>query len=306
MGYPLTYTWTEKLFSARRKNKDFKAYKTDTHLTKEADGSFVFSYVQFNWVQDENTKEYKREDTRSRTPLVSIAPNNVMTLLAPETKNWPSVHHMTIRNRLHDITGFDIYSDTSHHKNKDMPIRITHRFYKEGVGWLKQEWCADSKDKTMPYKAGTQFQLTDTKSGKVECLNPPTDVKQIVKNESIQSAKADTAVIRKLAMAMLRMGYEEHIEKKLANYWYAPPQTKLLADIDYKNPTGDDATAVLNHGMRVSNKPDAHVWADGKYTERSMDERVRLMRERVIENGMKALRKHIYATTNGYEKVEVK
>jgi len=306
MAYPLTYRWAEQLFSTRRKTKDFKAYKTDTHLTKADDGTFTFSYVQYNWEKDETSNQYKRSEVRSETPLVSIAPDNVMTLLAPETKNWPSVHHMTIRNRLQDITGFTVYSDTSHHRNKDMPIRITHRFYKDGIGWLKQEWCANTNDKTIPYKAGTQFKVYDDKTGKLDCLNPPSDIKQLVKNEAIQSAKADTAVIRKLAMAMLRLGYEEHIEKKLANYWYAPPQTKLLDAVDYKNPTGDDAIAVLNHGMCISNKPDAHVWADGKYTERSMEERVRLMRERVIENGMKALRKHIYATTNGYEKVEVK
>ena len=306
MGYPLTYKWTEQIFETRRKNKDFKAYKTDTHLTKADDGTYTFSYVQFEWVQDEKTRKYKREDTLNRTPLVSIAPNNVMTLLAPEHTSWPSVHHMAIRSRLNMITGFDIYSDTSHHKNKDMQIRITHRYYNEGMGWLKQDWCANTKDKTMPYKQGTQFQLTDKKSGKVECLNIPTDVKNIVKNESIQQTKADTAVIRKLAMVMLRVGYEEHIEKKLNNYWYAPPQTKLLADVDYKNPTGDDATAVLNHGMRITHKPDAHVWVDGAYKDRSMEERVRIMRERVLENGMKALRKHIYKTTDGYEKVEVK
>lgn len=305
MGYPLTYKWTEQIFATRRKNKDFKAYKTDTHLTKADDGTYTFSYVQFNWVQDEKTKKYKREDTLNRVPLVSIAPNNVMTLLAPETQRWPSVHHMTIRNRLQIITGFNVYSDTAHHKNKDMQIRITHRFY-GAHGWEKQAWCANTKDKTIPYKAGTQFRVYDDKSGKVDCLNPPADVKNIVKNESVQQTKADTAVIRKLAMVMLRVGFEEHIEKKLNNYWYAPPQTKLLADVDYKNPTGDDATAVLNHGMRITHKPDAHVWVDGAYKDRSMEERVRIMRERVLENGMKALRKHIYSTTGGYEKVEVK
>ena len=126
-----------------------------------------------------------------------------------------------------------------------------------------------------------------------------------MKKEAVQSVKAATAVIRKLAMVMLRVGFEEHIEKKLSNYWYSPPQGKIIADIDYKNPTGDDALAVLNHGMRIANKPDAHVWVDGEYKQRTMDERVRLMRERTLDNGMKALRKHIYATTGGYEQVEV-
>jgi hypothetical protein len=304
MGHPLTYKWAEATFNTRRKAKDFKAYRTDTHLTKADDGTFTFTFLQYAWVQDAVSKQYKRDEVRSETPLVSITPDNVMTLLAPETKNWPSVHHMTIRNRLQMITGFDIYSDTSHHKNKDTAIRITHRFYGER-GWEKQAWCANTNDKTIPYKVGTQFRIIDNKSGLVECLNIPKDIKNIVTNEAIQSVKADTVVLRKLAMVMLRVGFEEHIEKKLSQYWYAPQQTKLLGDVNYKNPTGDDAIAVLNHGMRIANKPDTHVWAEGVYTERTMDERVRLMRERVLDNGMKALRKHIYSTTNGYKKVEV-
>jgi hypothetical protein len=303
MGYPLTYKWTEASFNTRRKSNNYKAYKTDTHLTKADDGTFTFSYVQYEWEENKATKKYKRVRVSRSTPLVTVTPDNVMTLLAPDAKGWPSVHHMTIRNRLQEITGFTIYSDTSHHRNKETPIRVTHSYYDHG--WIKQAWCANTSDKTIPYKSGTQFQLMDGKSAKVDCLNPPKDIKSVVKNEAIQSVKADTAVLRKLAMVMLRVGYEEHIEKKLSNYWYAPDQGKMLADVNYKNPMGDDATAVLNHGMRIANKPDTHVWADGVYTERTMDERVRLMRERVLDNGMKALRKHIYLTTGGYDKVEV-
>lgn len=304
MGTPLTYKWTEAIFDTRRKTNNYKAYKTDTRLTKAEDGTFTFSYVRYNWGQDEQSKQHKRGEVRSETPLVSITPDNVMTLLAPETKNWPSAQHMTIRNRLNTITGLDIYSDTGHHRNKETAIRVTHRYYGEH-GWEKQDWCQHTNDKTIPYKAGTQFKTLNAKSGKVDCLNIPKDIKSVVKNEAIQAVKADTAVLRKLAMVMLRVGFEEHIEKKLNNYWYSPPQTKLLADVNYKNPTGDDAIAVLNHGLRIANKPDTHVWTDDECKQRTMDERVRLMRERTLDNGMKALRKHIYLTTGGYDKVEV-
>jgi len=303
MGHPLTYKWAEALFDTRRKTKDFKAYKTDTHMTKEADGTFMFTYLQYNWEKDEVSKQYKRSEVRAATPLVSISPDNVMTLLAPETKGWPSVHHMTIRNRLQEITGFSIYSDTAHHKNKETPIRIFHRFYGAN-GWEKQSWCTGS-DSSIPYKAGTQFQVSTTQ-GRVECLNPPTDIKSVVKNSAVQQVKGDTAVIRKLAMVMLRVGFEEHIEKKLTSYWYATPQTKLLSDVNYKDPTGDDAMAVLAQGMRMATRVDESYWDGGVFKKRTMDERVSLMRERILENGMKALRKHIYKTTDGYEKVEVK
>lgn len=304
MGAPLTYNWAEKIFATRRKTNDFKAYKTDTRLTKAEDGTFMFNYVQWEWEQSKVTNKYERVKQRATTPLVSITPDDVVTLLAPDTKGWPSVHHMTIRNRLQDITGLAIYSDTGHHKNKETPIRITSRYYGQH-GWQKQAWCSHTSDKTIPYKTGTQFRTIDSKSGLTECLNTPKDIKSVVKNEAIQSTKADTVIIRKLAMVMLRVGYEEHLEKKLNSYWYAPQQIKLIKDIDYKNPTGDDAMAVLAHGLRLASRPDTHVWKEGKYTELSMEERISLLRSRTLENGMKALRQHIYATTNGYEKVEV-
>lgn len=303
MGVSINYKWTEHVFSTRRKTKDFKAYKTDTHLTKSDDGTFTFSYIRWEWEENKKTGNYRRVKQVDVTPLVSITPDNVMTLLAPDDKGWPSVSHMTIRNRLQDITGLDVFSDTGHHRNKEMAVRVSSRFYGT-QGWEKQAWCANTRDKTIPYKQGTQFRV-GLLQGRVECLNPPKDIKNIVKNEAIQSAKADTVIIRKLAMVMLRVGFEEHIEKKLNSYWYAPQQVKLLKDIDYKNPTGDDALAVLAQGLRMATRPDAHVWKEGKYTELSMEERISLLRSRTLENGMKALRQHIYATTNGYDKVEV-
>lgn len=304
MGAPLTYNWTEKIFDTRRKTNDFKAYKTDTHLVKAEDGTFMFNYIRWEWEENKKTGNYRRVKQLDVTPLVSITPDNVVTLLAPDIKGWPSIHHMTIRNRVQDITGLAIYSDTGHHKNKETPIRITSRYYGQH-GWQKQAWCANTNDKSIPYKMGTQFRTIDTKSGITECLNIPKDIKNIVKNEAIQSAKADTVIIRKLAMVMLRVGFEEHIEKKLNSYWYGPQQIKLIKDIDYKNPTGDDAMAVLAQGLRMATRPDSHVWKEGKYTELSMEERISMLRSRTLENGMKALRQHIYATTNGYDKVEV-
>lgn len=303
MGHPLTYKWVEASFNTRRKTNDYKAYKTDTHLVKAEDGTFTFNYIRYEWELNKKTGNYRRVKQLDVTPLVSITPDNVMTLLAPDVKGWPSVHHMTIRNRLQEITGFSIYSDTAHHKNKETPIRIFHRFYGAN-GWEAQAWCTGS-DKSMPYKAGTQFQVGITQ-GRVECLNPPTDVKSIVKPSAVQQVKGDTAVIRKLAMVMLRVGFEEHIEKKLTSYWYATPQAKLISDVNYKDPTGDDAMAVLAQGMRMATRVDESYWDGGVFKKRSMDERVSMMRGRILENGMKALRKHIYKTTDGYEKVEVK
>lgn len=301
MGAPLTYEYALAIFGTRRKSRDFKAYKTDTHLKMEADGTLMFTYVSQDWIKQPNG-EYKSNGMK-HTPMVSITPDNVVTLLMG-TEGWPSAAHMTIRNRMQDITGFTMYSDTAHHKNKETAIRIEGRRYDNG--WCKQPWCTYG---SLPYAQGTQFKtITNGKNGGLtECLNPPKDMKKLVKQEAIQQAKGDTAIIRKLAKVMLRVGFEEHIEKKVDGYYYAQNvKAKPIYEVNYKNPSGDDAFAVLKAGLVMANRPDAHVWSkdEGKYIERPRDVRVQILRERVLENGMKALRQHIYETTNGYEKVE--
>lgn len=302
MAAPLTYEYTQQLFNTRRKTKDFKAYKTDTHLTMEADGTFMFTFLSQNWERLPDG-QYKSLGMH-HTPMVSITPDNVVTLLMGTT-GWPSAAHMTIRNRLADITGFSFYSDTAHHKNKETAIRIQGRYYDNE--WLSQPWCAGGK--SLPYTQGIQFKtITRGHGGLTECLNPPKDVKKLVKQDAIQQAKADTAVLRKLAKVMLRVGFEEHIEKKVDGYYHAQGvKAKPICDVDYKNPTGDDAYAVLKAGLVMSNRPDFHVWSaeEGKYIERPRDVRVQILRERVLENGMRALRSHIYNMTDGYERVAI-
>lgn len=307
MGAPLTYEYTQQLFNTRRKSRDFKAYKTDTHLTQQADGSFLFAYKTFSWTYDTEKRVHVRTGNESTHPLCSIDQDNVVTMLIGN-EGWPSVAHMTIRHRLQDITGFDIYSDTGHHKNKDTAIRITGRYYNNG--WLKQPWCAHTNDKTIPYVAGTQFKTISKgrDGGLTECLNPPKDMKKLVKQEAIQQVKAETAVIRKLAKVMLRVGFDEYIEKRVDRHWGLRIEAKPLSEVNYLNPTGDDAMAVLKVGYDKSNRPDDSIFdsEQGKYVPRPRDVQIQILRERVLENGMKALRHHIYTTTDGYEKVEVK
>ena len=303
MGAPLTYDYTQKLFNTRRKSRDFKAYKTDTRLELEGD-KFVFYHCSYNWAYDKTKRQHVRTDRMTKTPLVSITPDNVVTLLVGTT-GWPSADHITIRNRLADITGFMFYSDTAHHKNKGTAIRIEGRYYDNG--WHSQPWCAGSK--SLPYAQGTQFKtITNGKNGGLtECLNPPKDVKHLVKQEAIQRAKAETAVIRKLAKVMLRVGFEEHLEHRIDKYWVPNIVAKPLSEVNHLNPTGDDATAVLAYGLRNASRPDTTVWSKevGRYVEIDRETRIQILRERVLENGMRALRKHIYETTDGYDEVEV-
>ena len=305
MGAPLTYDYTQRIFDTRRKGRDFKAYKTDTRLELGADGVFTFYHCGYNWERDPITNQYKRTDRITKTPLVSINPDNVVTLLAGTT-GWPSADHITIRNRLADITGFQFYSDTGRHKNMQTSIRI--RGVRYDNGWVSQPWCAAGK--SLPYAQGLQFKTISNgrNGGRTECLNPSKDIKRTVKQEAIQKVKAETASIRKLAMVMLRVGFEEQLTKRLeANWWISKPkEVKAIEDVNYAQPTADDALAVLWAGMAVAQRPDYHQYDETLKTwvQVTPESRLQTLRMRVLDNGMKALRKHIYKTTDGYNFTE--
>lgn len=304
MGAPLTYEFVEKLFASRRKNTDVKKYKTDTHIFKQDDGTFMFKFMTRQWKRDKDGNgEYVFD---SYHDMLSITPDNVVTLLMRESGFWPSMQHMTLRNRMAQLTGFSIYSDTSHHKNKGTAIRVRGIRYDYTHGWTSQDWC--SAGKSLPYVVGTQFKTINygKNGGKVDCLNPPKDYKNLVKQEAIQQVKAETAVIRKLAMVMARIDFDEEIQARANSSWVQRKPCKALHEVDYKNPTGEDALAVLYAGLYMTNRPDRSYYDDvqKKWVDRSIEEVVQGLRTRILENGMKALRKHIYNTTDGYEMVE--
>lgn len=305
MGAPLTYEYVEKLFASRRKNTSVKKYKTDTHIFKQDDGSFMFKFVTRQWERDKDGKAGYKFDAYH--DMLSITPDNVVTLLMRESGFWPSMQHMTLRNRMAQLTGFVIYSDTAHHKNKGTAVRIEGRRYDYKHGWTSQDWCAAGK--SLPYVAGTQFKtLSNGKNGGfVECLNPPKDYKNLVKQEAIQQVKAETAVIRKLAMVMARIDFDDEIQARANSSWVKRKPCKALHEVDYKNPTGEDALAVLYAGLYITQRPDRSHYDRTlqKWVDRPMEEVVQGLRTRILENGMKALRKHIYNTTDSYDMVEV-
>ena len=117
--------------------------------------------------------------------------------------------------------------------------------------------------------------------------------------------KASTAVLRKLTIAMARMGtFDEHIKEAFKGRWRFNAVGKI-DKVTYHEPTAHDAEVVFTHGLKATNTPDKHRYENGKYVEISDAERFATLRTRAIENGMKMLRKHIYDTNDGYEKITV-
>jgi hypothetical protein len=98
--------------------------------------------------------------------------------------------------------------------------------------------------------------------------------------------------------------FDEHIKEALKGRWRFNAVGKI-EEVTYHEPTANDAEIVFTHGLASANTPDKHQYVKGQYVEIDEQERFATLRTRAIENGMKMLRKHIYDTNDGYEKITV-
>lgn len=291
----LTYKNLQAMYTTRRKGAEYKPLATDTRIYL-VDGTFEIRYIHFQWTNKSVGKGYVRVERESEL-LATVTPDNVLTLEADTSR---ILSYPTGRNRIEKITGCLVWSDASGHRNKLSAIRIKGRYYDATTGSHNyQPWCTSTT--SLPYVKGTKFQLNDD-NNRMECLNKPDDVKLFVKNDAIQQAKASTAVIRKLVMAMSKLGeYDDMMNNK-----WGVHSTLLIAEINYASPTAEDAKAVFAHGLRTSTGSDRYRYVDGQgYVQIPEHERIQSYRMRCIENGMKALRKHIYQSSDGYERIVV-
>ena len=287
----------------RRKNSNEKRLWRDTRLTKDSDGTFYLDHMPRIWDQDANGKWVP---TRNKAyPLAKITPDNVLTLLYEDRPD------ITVCNRLTTIIGRMVWSNTTHHRNKTHQVRIrTAVWDREGQQYIADPWhpagVAGSNwaHGTIPYKAGLVFQLDSTNGNPIALLTPVEDTSILVKKSAIQKAKADTKVLRVLLRSMARMGaYDDHIDKKLnGSYWHSLANAKI-EEVNYQHPMGDDAEKVFVHGLFRANRPDTHHYRQGSWAPRPKDEVRQSLIDNAIDNGMRALRKHIYSTTDGYEVV---
>lgn len=269
----LTYADYVALFARRKKGSATKPVFRDCLISLEND---IFTVVQIPpfWYRD-------------RTPEVlwSIDPSNIVTLYAKAS-------NITVRNRLTRAIGRWVFSDQRHHKNKESAVRIFKtKSYEDG---------------TIPYHMGLQVQLAP--DGEIESfINPRKDVKILVKKDAVKTVSASTARLRKLTITMAKMGvFDEVTTARLGNsYSLMPDDVKLISDINYQDPLGEDAEAVFYRGMDIAITPPQSGFVDGQWTRIPLEERRQTFHRNIIESGMKALRKHIYAETNSYERVEV-
>lgn len=287
----------EKHYKRKRKNSDNKRIFRDCDLVKNDDASFSIYWAYNLWNHRDEVTQKRVMKRAERQPLAHITQDNVLTILFKGTPG------QTTARRLTYIIGLEVYSDTAHHRTSIHKVRLSGKKYRNKA-WHSMPWCPAKGN--IPFSKGMQFRM-DNNGYPSELINAEEDIKVLVKNEAIQQAKADTKIIRVLLRGMVRIGaFDQHIDARL-NYKYAS-QTLVgaaLSEVNYKTPLGSDAEAVFLHGLAKTSVPDRSTYVNNQWTQRKPEEIRALFVDNAIENGMKILRRHIYETTDGLERVAV-
>jgi len=295
----MNYASALKTWYSRRKGRDYKPWKNDTHITLGDKGEMLFTYCPYLY----STVDGKFSKSKSKgTPLAVITPDDILTLLIETSYRSP-----TINNRLTEILGCAVYSDTSGHRNKESAVRISKRYFHDNKFAGVTDWNDDPANGNIPYKPGIQFQMDDT-GCPVKVLNPPEDRIRRVKRDLIPVVSKQTAQMRKLMNVMSRLGSFDAFAKGKAerNYSRWGIETKAIEQIDVANPIGDDAISLFVLGLNGTHSPDRGGYVGGNYVDYPLEQRMDEVKTKAIDAGMRLLRQQLYGTLNAYEVVPVK
>jgi hypothetical protein len=298
----MNYATATKVWASRRKNFDYKAWKNDTHITIGENSEMLFTYVPSTYARINN----KWTKTRCQgIPLAIVTPNNILTLLIETSYRTP-----TINNRLSEVLGCNVYSDTGRHRTKESAVRISKRYYNGSNYAGMTDWNNDPANGNIPYKPGIQFQMDD-KGCPVKVLNPPVDMSRYVKKDRIHEVSKQTADLRKLMVAMARLGsFDEAAKAKAERLYWSWAKTlgevKPIDKIDVTNPMGEDAIALFVYGLNHTQSPDRGTWLNHAYVDSPIEDRIEEVKTKAVKRGLQLLRQHIYESSDGYEIVPVK
>jgi hypothetical protein len=206
------------------------------------------------------------------------------------------------------MIGLEVFSDTKHYKTNIHKVRVSAVAYRNREKILMPWAPATSYWKAnIPYSTGMQFRM-DKDGDPTELLKSELDVKVLVKKEAIQKARADTKLIGVLMRSMIRLGvFDEHIELALDGkyHWSAPKTDAKIENVNYKEPTGEDAQTLFLVGLNKTNRPDLSTYVNNVWAQVPRETRRATFVSRIIDNSMEMLRRHIYETTDGLERVPV-
>jgi hypothetical protein len=286
----------ETHYKRKRKNSDNKRIFRDCDLVKNDDGSFNIYWAYNLWNHRDEVTQKRVMKRAERKPLAHITQDNVLTILFDRTPCLTSMRRLTY------IIGLEVYSDTAHHRTNIHKVRLSGKKYRNKA-WHSMPWCPAKGN--IPFSKGMQFRM-DNNGYPTELIKAEEDIKVLVKNEAIQQAKADTKVIRVLIRGMVRLGvFDKQITEHLERKWYTKVNEFKIEEVNYKVPMGSDAEIVFNIGLEHTNVPDRSTYVNNQWVQRTLEECRSILVDNAIENGMKALRRHIYETTGGLERVAV-
>lgn len=292
----------ENAWKHKRKNSDNKRIFRDCDLVKNEDESFSIYWAYNMWGNIDPATNKRIPKRAERKPLAHITKDNVLTTLFDRTLC------LTSMKRLSYMIGLEVFSDTTHFKTNVHKVRVS------AVAWRDREktlmpWAPSTCywRSNIPYSAGMQFRM-DKDGYPTELLKSELDVKVLVKKEAIQKARADTKLIGVLMRSMIRLGvFDKHIDGALdGKYnWSTPKANQEIQNVNYKEPTGEDAQTLFLVGLNKTNRPDLSTYVNNVWAQVPRETRRATFVSRIIDNSMEMLRRHIYETTDGLERVPV-
>jgi hypothetical protein len=264
----------------RRRGRDWKKVERDLYLRQQPDGSFHLTMK--GWRYD--GKDY----TKGEWPFCTVNQDDIVTVLLDHRPDQAEA------NRLSTIIGCNVVMDASNYRNHESTVRVCC-----GETWRD--------NKPLPYTPGSQFKVYEEGTKRMpDYLNPPLDLKIIKSPEMRNQLKNELDTIRKLTYGMARMGSFDTIVSKVVTQgrWNVKPKIQLK-DINYAEPTGDDAETLFTLGI-MGCTFDRYAHEAGGYRKLSDDELVAGLRQRASANGIKKLREYLYADRAGFIKVPAK
>lgn len=116
---------------------------------------------------------------------------------------------------------------------------------------------------------------------------------RVVSEQQLNDARAKTAVLYKLTKVMLRMGSFDDLFKLHLNGMWVKHQIDVK-QINYANPSGEDAEQVIKLGLTYSSIPNMSGFHDGQWVTYTPEMRLRILKDTVLTSGMSLVRHSIY------------
>ena len=282
----LTFKEASAIFERRKKGTARKRIYSDCWIYKDDPLTVRITYERF--VCWNRHIDHKGSITWTKTvEEVALAELNSQDILTMQLDR--EYVQQASCNRLSQLYGRIVYSDKRRFAAYEEHVRVCN----------SRRLTADMA--SVPYFKGLQV---DLRSSRV--LNPKEDVKKVVAREAINNAKAQTKALSKLARVMVKMGaFDDFARMYMDQPWKLDMGKAVdVATIRLENAEFNDVEKVLVLGGGCTARPDRYERSSiGMYVNIDKDVRVKRWLQRAVLNGMEKVRRNLYDTNNGYERI---